>query len=109
MLAAIRAGVDPVIAATETRKIQADIIAAESVIDRWELSGERSSPLTDVDVREAIVVAGGLVGLLDEADRAERTALYRALGLRLSYEKQRTGRELVHARLDLCSSGGGGI
>jgi hypothetical protein len=34
MLAAIRAGMDPELAASQTRKIQADIAAAESVIEK---------------------------------------------------------------------------
>ena len=36
-----------------------------------------------------------------------RAALYRALGLRLTYEKQTTGQELVRARLQLSGGGGG--
>ncbi|HMC52224.1 MAG TPA: hypothetical protein VKI64_05640, partial [Acidimicrobiales bacterium] len=60
------------------------------------------------DVRSALADAEGLIGLLAIADRTERTALYRALGIRLTYEKQTTGQELVRARLQL-SGGGGGI
>ena len=37
------------VAAGETRKIQADIAAAEAVIDRWERSTERTQPLTEAD------------------------------------------------------------
>lgn len=106
MLAAIRAGMDPELAARETRKIQADIATAEAAIERWERSADRASPLTEVDVRSAITDAGGLVGLLAVADRTERAALYRALGIGLTYERQTTGHELVRARLSL--SGGGG-
>ena len=106
MLAAIRAGMDPELAATETRKIQADIASAQAIVDRWERSAERPRPLTEADVRSALTDAGGLVGLLAAADRTERTALYRALGIRLTYEKQTTGQEVIRARLQL--SGGGG-
>lgn len=106
MLAAIRAGMDPELAARETRKIQADIATAEGTIERWERSADRITPLTEVDVRTAITDAGGLVGLLAVADRTERAALYRALGIRLTYEKQTTGQELVRARLSLCGGGG---
>ena len=108
MLAAIRAGMDPQLAATETRKIQADIAAAEAVVERWERSAARPRPLTQAEVRDAIDQADGLVGLLDAADRAERASLYRALGLTLRYEKEApTGVERVHARLELCGCGGG--
>lgn len=41
ILAAIRAGMDPAIAARETRKIQGDIAAARAVLERWERSNER--------------------------------------------------------------------
>ena len=99
---------DPALATIETRKIQADIATAESIVERWERSGDRPRPLTEGDVRHALTKAGGLVGLLADADRTERTALYQALGIRLTYEKQTTGQELVHARLQL-SGGGGGI
>ena len=108
MLAAIRAGMDPQLAATETRKIQADIATAEAVVERWERSANRPRPLTEAEVRDAIDQADGLIGLLDAADRAERSALYRALGLTLRYEKEApTGVERVHARLELCGGGGG--
>ena len=106
ILAAIRAGMDPELAARETRKIQADIATAEAAIERWERSTDGTRPLTEAEVRGAITDAGGLVGLLAVAERTERAALYRALGLRLTYEKQTTGQELVRARLQL--SGGGG-
>lgn len=106
MLAAIRAGMDPELAARETRKIQADIATAEATIERWERSTDRARPLTEDDVRLMITEAGGLVGLLAVGDRTERTALYRALGIRLTYEKQTTGHELIRARLQ--PSGGGG-
>ncbi|MHB8466721.1 MAG: hypothetical protein ACYDH6_22815 [Acidimicrobiales bacterium] len=42
-------------------------------------------------------------------DRTERAALYRALDIQLTYEKQTTGQEQVRARLSLCGGGGGGI
>ena len=107
MLAAIRAGMDPVLAANQTRKIQADIVAADSIIDRWERSQHRSAPLKECEVRDALTQAGGLVVMLARADRADRAALYRALGLSLRYEKQApTGQERVHVRLELCRGGG---
>lgn len=45
--------------------------------------------------------------LLSDADRADRTALYRSLGLSVRYEKEApTGQERVHARLELFRGGG---
>ncbi len=107
ILAAIRAGMDPELAAGETRKIQADIATAGAVVDRWEKTADRVAPLTEAAVRAVIADAGGLVGLLDAADRSERAVLYGALGLTLRYEKEApTGRELVRVRLELCGGGG---
>ena len=107
MLAAVRAGMDPALAAGQTRKIQAEIAAARSTISQWDGSTRRPVPLTERQVCEALTQAGGLVTLRSDADRADRTALYRALGLSLRYEKEApTGQERVHARLELCRGGG---
>ena len=107
VLAALRAGMDPALAAGQTRKIQADIAAARCTVEAWERSCERPSPLRPDDVRAALSEAQGIVGLLAAAERCERAALYRSLGLALRYEKEApTGQELVHARLELCRGGG---
>ncbi len=107
MLAAVRAGMDPVLAAGQTRKIQSDIAAAQSVIEQWERSQTNAVPLKEWEVRDTLTQAGGLVLMLARSDRAERAELYRALGVRLRYEKQApTGQERVHARLELCRGGG---
>lgn len=71
MLAAIRAVVEPELAATETRKIQADRATAQAFIERWERSTDRARPQTEADVRSALTGAAGLVGLLAVADRTE--------------------------------------
>ena len=107
MLAAIRAGMDPVLATGETRKIQAELTARTATVERWERSHAQPAALTAATVAAALTEAGGLVGLLQRAERDERAALYRALGLSLRYEKEAaTGLERVHARLQLTRSGG---
>ena len=107
VLAAIRAGMDPNLAVGQTRKIQADILSARSVIERWGRSHQRATPLTESAVRAVLTETQGLVELLAAADRVDRAALYRALGLTLKYEKEApTGRELVRVRLELCGGGG---
>jgi hypothetical protein len=107
MLAAIRAGMDPQLAANETRKIQAEIETVTDLIRSWENSGDRSRPLTRQHVLEALSAAGDLIRLLDSADRVDRAELYRTRGLRLKYEREAaTGRELVRVRSQLRSSGG---
>jgi hypothetical protein len=88
VLAAIRAGMDPALAANQTRKIQADILAARSAIERWGRSHKRPAPLLESDVHAVLTETRGLVQLLAAADRTDRAALYRALGLSLRYEKE---------------------
>lgn len=103
VLAAIRAGMDPTLAAGQTRKIQAEIAGFRSTIRALEQSSPAREPLAEGDVRQALTTAGGLVAVLASADRADRAALYRALGLTLRYEKQApTGEERIHVRLELC-------
>jgi len=77
MLAAIRAGMDPTLAAAQTRSIQADLAAAEKVVRRAQPTDSRLTPLTEKDVRNALGEAESLIKLLGGADRTDRTALYR--------------------------------
>ena len=74
-------------AAGQTRKIQTDIMAARSIIEQWGRLHERPTQLTEADLRAVLTETRGLVKLLGEADRIERAALYRALGLSIRYEK----------------------
>ena len=67
----------------------AGTVPTEALINGWERSTDRAIPLTDTDVRAAIAHAGGLIGLLPTADRVERAARYRALGLTLRYVRRR--------------------
>ena len=107
MLAAIRAGMDPQLAASETRKIQSELADADAKIGQWEASGQAVRPLTDADVRESLTAAGGLVALLKRASRVDRADFYRGMGLKLRYVKEApTGLETIHARLELRRSGG---
>lgn len=107
ILAAIRAGMDPALAARETRSIQDELSAVESTIQRWEREPDRIAPLTESAVRETLAGAGSLVHLLQRADRVDRAKLYQALGISLRYTKEAaTGLEVIQARLELRSSGG---
>ena len=108
MLAAIRAGMDPAIAAAETRKIQAELAEAAATMATWQASGQSVIPLTEDQIRDAVSSAAHFVRLLKTAERTDRTALYRALGVQLRYKREApTGLETIQARLELCSSGGG--
>jgi hypothetical protein len=63
MLAAIRAGMDPALAAGQTRKIQAEIANARSTIHEWERSHTTTAALSECEVRDALTAAGGLVAI----------------------------------------------
>ena len=105
LLAAIRAGVDPVLAAGETRKVQLELAAAEATIRAWDDSPDRTQPLTHDQVLVALTAAGGIVGLLKGADRTQRSKLYTELGITIAYQRDAaTERVLVRSQL----SGGGG-
>ena len=107
VIAAIRAGMDPVLAAGQTREIQAGIATAKSVVERWERSHERVVPLSEADVRTVLSDADDLVQLLRTADRIGRAGLYQSFGISLKYEREAaTGRELVRVRSQLCRGGG---
>lgn len=107
LVAAIRAGMDPTLAAPETRRIQAEITNAALAVSEWERSNRRPGGLTEAQIRAALTEAGGLIRLLQRANRVDRAALYRALRLSLRYEKEAaTGQEKIHARLQLTRSGG---
>jgi hypothetical protein len=105
LLAAIRAGLDPVLAAGETRKVQAELALAEAVVRSWDADPDMARPLTHSQVLGALSAAGGIAGLLGNADRAQRARLYTELGVTLDYERE-TATERVHVRSQL--SGGGG-
>ena len=107
LIAAIRAGMDPKLAAPQTRAVQARIEAANSTIQQWGSSNQRVAPLLEADVRIVLADAADLTGLLQTGDRIDRARVYQQFGLTLRYEKiAATGRELVHARSQLCRGGG---
>jgi hypothetical protein len=88
MLAAIRAGMDPVLAATQTRSIHSELAAAEATIRRWQQTHRQPGDLNEQAVREVLGEAEGLVELLADASRKDRAELYRALGVSLRYHKE---------------------
>lgn len=88
MLAAVRAGIDPQLAAAETRKIQTELADTAATIEAWERSEESAVRLTEDHGRQAVGGAGDLVGLLAAADRADRADLHRALGVQLRLHKR---------------------
>lgn len=106
MLAAVRAGMDPELAAPETRKIQADLVNAKRTIGAWERTHRKPARLTENQVRNAVTGTADLVRLLGTADRVLRTALYSALGLTIRYTREApSGLERIHARLELTGNG----
>ncbi len=104
ILDAIRAGLDPELAASTTKKIQGEIAEAESTIAAWEQTNQPSAPLSPADVTAALDHAGDLAGLLKTAEREPRARLYQALGLEVRINV--VGDPTLEARLLLCGGGG---
>ena len=105
VLAAIRAGMDPELAATTTRKIQAELGDARYSVEQWEHSNDHERRLTADEIALALDHAGSLAQLLTDAEREPRARLYRTLGLELQLDVV-ADPKTVDARLQL--SGGGG-
>ncbi len=105
VLAALRAGLDPELAAATTRAIQADRDKAQLVLDHWEREHGNTKPLTREIVERAVDHAGGVAALLATADRPTRATLYRNLGLELTFNCP-DGDPSVTVRYQL--DGGGG-
>jgi len=104
VLAAIRAGMDPTLAAATTKQIQRDLAAAEGVLAASEHEHTALRPLTADQVAAALDHAGDLAHLLETAEREPRARLYRTLGLELLLDPVE---DQVEARLQLCGGGGG--
>ncbi|GEM_PF-6812284 len=102
LIAAIRAGMDPALAAPQTGEIQGRIAQARSLIEHSERSRERVGLLTEDDVRSVFGETRDLVQLGRQTDRIDRAALYQALNLSLPYErKAATGQDRVPVRSQL--------
>jgi hypothetical protein len=105
VLAAIRAGMDPNLATSTTKQIQAELAAAEATIAAWEHANQPSLPLAADDIHQALEHAGDLAGILAEAERETRARLYRTLDLVLNLDPVGDPPTL-DVRLQLCGGGG---
>ena len=91
---ALEAGTDPAVVAQWISEVQVERRAAEE-----ELRRRRPAPaLTEDDIRVIIESLADLVGVLEAAEPAKKSALYDSLGLALTYEPNRR-RVLVEADL----------
>ena len=105
MLAAIRAGMNPALAAATTKQIQRELTGAEDTIAAWKAGTKPVAPLTAADIHTALDHAGDLAGLLHEAERETRARLYQALELELLLDPVGEPPTL-DVRLQLCGGGG---
>lgn len=106
VLAAIRAGMDPELAASTTRKIQAELGDARYGVEQWERTQHHEPRLTADEIALALDHAGSLAQMLTGAEREPRARLYRTLGLELQLDVV-SDPKTVDARLQLCGGGGG--
>ena len=103
VLDAIRAGMDPQLATSTTRKIQQDLAVTEATLAAWDTEHDLQTPLTANDIATALDHAGDLAALLAEAERESRARLYRTLDLDLQLDPIQ---ETLAARLQLHGGGG---
>lgn len=105
VLAAIRAGMDPDLAAGATKQIQRELAGAQTIVDEWDRSHHVERRLTANEIALALDHAGNLAKLLKRAEREPRARLYRTLGLQLQLNVIAQPIS-VDARLLLCGGGG---
>ena len=102
---ALRAGMDPELAVTTTRKIQLDLAAAEATIAAWGRSNVTPEPVTAERIAATLDSAGDVATILKSVRREPRARLYRTLGLELRLNT--LGKPpTAEARLLLCGGGG---
>lgn len=106
VLAAIRAGMDPDLAAGATKQIQRELAGAQAIVGEWDRNHRVERHLTAGEVAVALDHAGNLSRLLKGAEREPRARLYRTLGLELQLDVV-ADPMTVDARLLLCGGGGG--
>lgn len=83
-LAALEAGLDPSLVAGRTRKAQADLAAAEAVLQSMPPAPD---PLTIEEVVATLEAVRALPQLLEEADAEVRHQVYKSLGINLRYRR----------------------
>ena len=105
VLAAIRAGMDPDLAAGATKQIQRELAGAQATVDEWDRNHHVERHLTAGEVAVALDHAGNLAKLLKGTEREPRARLYRTLGLQLQLDVV-ADPMTVDARLLLCGGGG---
>jgi hypothetical protein len=107
-MAGLEAGVDPELVAERTRKAQAEILAAQAILNT---PPDAPPPLTIEEVVTTLEALHNVPRLLEAADPAIRAQIYRSLGITLTYRREGTAEYVqVHAQIggvDLDRVGGG--
>jgi hypothetical protein len=105
-LAALDAGLDPVLVTERTRAVQVELASATAVIDAYE--GFGPGLLTGQEVRDLLEGVGGLTTVLAHSDAAERQRVYRAAGVCLRYQRSEEPEKVIASlRVWLSRVGGG--
>ena len=84
-LDAVEKGMDPSLYVGRSRTAQAELAAAKAVIEAYGPSGDFT--LGEDQLRDLLCRAGGVTGLLQEAEPDERREFYQELGLNLVYRR----------------------
>lgn len=76
---------DPALYVQPSNRAQADLAAAQALIDRYHRA--EASTLRDDDVRDLLERLHSTVGRLEHADSEERRQYYQHIGLHLAYQR----------------------
>jgi site-specific DNA recombinase len=98
--AALEAGTDPTLIARWTAEVNAQRAMAEHRL----LQATGTTRMTPTEIHNLVAAIGNLVAVLRTADPADKAAVYRHLGLKLTY-KQEAHIVQVHAQPDLTDMG----
>lgn len=96
--AALDAGADPAVVSTWITQTQAERQQAQQALDQQSVSAASQTRLTEADLTQIIDELGDLTTALRGADPADKLAVYRSLGLHLTYDPQT---RTVRAEIDL--------
>ena len=104
--AGLEAGISPDLIEGWTKEVEAERLAAQRELD----GTTETTPMTEDEVRALVsLVKAGLVGL-SKASPAQKAAMYRTLGLKLTYHPESDTLD-IEARPDAYTRGrvGGGV
>ncbi|MGK5533161.1 hypothetical protein [Streptomyces sp. URMC 129] len=87
--AALEAGADPALVATWSREVRAERLAAETRLKKINSPTSLTRRMTRQEIKDLVDAVGGLPTALRRADPAAKAEVYRHLGLRSTYDREK--------------------